>query len=351
MAGEIIATLAVLTFVVSNVLFRKTEHEASPSFINFFRTGVGMLTFIILAMVLGIISYIFLLPWSLWMMLFLSFLFGQVIGDTAYFKAQKELGTTIALAVSMTFPLFTFILSLIFLNRAFEYKVILSIILIGIGIIIIGNSKISEENENHCLQDSKIGPRKLTPHSSFKFIGYGLIASLGWAIGLVIIDYATNQIDKILNTNGLSSIIGNVIRFPFALLILVLMVWRENRIKVGSQYIHSFRKSSQTWIILIIASIIGTSLGAYLYTEAARTAGAIVMSLLASASPLFSLPLTYWLNKEKITKYAFIGVISTILGVLIVLIELEVIIVIGLTLILGVIMLIGIILILIKNYS
>ena len=98
------------------------------------------------------------------------------------------------------------------------------------------------------------------------------------------------------------------------------MVWRENKVSDSSQYLHSFKKPSQTWVILIIASIIGTSLGAYLYTEAARIAGAILMSLLASASPLFSLPLTYWINKEKITKYGFLGVISTILGVVVILI-------------------------------
>ena len=129
MTGEIIAIFAVLTFVVSNVLFRKTEREASPVFINFFRTAIGTFTFIIIAGVLGIFTYIFLVPWILWIILFLSFLFGQVIGDTAYFKAQKELGTTVTLAISMTFPLFTIILSLIFLNHAFEYKMILSIVL------------------------------------------------------------------------------------------------------------------------------------------------------------------------------------------------------------------------------
>jgi drug/metabolite transporter (DMT)-like permease len=95
------------------------------------------------------------------------------------------------------------------------------------------------------------------------------------------------------------------------------MVWRENRFGTDKQKIYSFKKSSQTWYILLIASIIGTSLGAYLYTEAAHTAGAIVMSLLASASPLFSLPLTYWLNKERITKYGLLGVFSTIFGVIV----------------------------------
>jgi DME family drug/metabolite transporter len=315
MTGEIIAIFAVLTFVVSNVLFRKTEHNASPTFINFFRTAIGTLTFIVVAVVLGIFTYIFLLPWNLWIITFLSFLFGQVIGDTAYFKAQKELGTTMTLAISMTFPLFTLILSIIFLNIAFEYEIILSIVLIGSGIIVIGKSKINAETKNSL--DSEFHTEKLIPYALFKPIGYALIASLGWAIGLVIIKYVTDQIDQILITGGVSSIISNVIRFPFALLILLLMVLRENRIMDSAQYQYSFKKSSQTWLILIIASIIGTSLGGYLYTEAARTAGPIVMSLVASASPLFSLPLTYWLNKERITKYGFLGVVSTILGVIV----------------------------------
>ena len=318
MAGELIAIFAVLTFVLSNVLFRKTEQHASPVFINFFRTAIGTLTFIVLAVILGIFTYIFLIPWNLWMIAFLSFLFGQVIGDTAYFKAQKELGTTLALAISMTFPLFTVILSLLFLNHTFDYKIILSIALIGSGIIVIGKSKIKAENKNAL--DSEIHPQKLNSHAYYKPIVYALIASFGWAIGLVIIEFLTNQIDQILVTKGVSSIISNVIRFPFALLILLLMVWRENRFGDGNQNVYSFRKPSKTWFILLIASIIGTSLGAYLYTEAAHIAGAIVMSLLASASPLFSLPLTYWLNKERITKYGFLGVLATILGVVVVIV-------------------------------
>jgi len=318
MTGELIAIFAVLTFVISNVLFRKTERYASPVFINFFRTAIGTLTFITIAVILGIFTYIFLLPWDLWIITFLSFLFGQVIGDTAYFKAQKELGTTRALAISMTFPLFTVILSLIFLNRTFEYKIIVSIVLIGLGIIVIGKSKMNVENKNSLY--SEIHTPKFISHTSFKPIVYALIASLGWAIGLVIIDYVTNKIDQILAINGISSIISNVIRFPFALLILLLMVWRENRFGASNLNLYSLRKPSKTWFILLIASIIGTSLGAYLYTEAAHTAGAVVMSLLASASPLFSLPLTYWLNKERISKYGFLGVLATILGVVVIII-------------------------------
>ena len=324
MIGEIIAIFAVLTFVVSNVLFRKVEQAASPTFINFFRTAFGTLTFIIVALIIGAFFNIFLLPWGLWIILFVSFLFGQVVGDTAYFNAQKELGTTLALTISMTFPLFTFILSLIFLNRPFELNMILSLILIGAGITIIGRYKmqaeeneLSVENREHFSIMHRL--RNTLSTTSFKAIIFGFIASLGWAIGLVIIDYATNQIDQILITEGVSSIIANVIRFPFALLILTLMVWRENKSGIKDNHFTYQKKTRKTWLILLGASIIGTSIGAFLYTEAARTAGANVMALLASASPLFSLPLTYLINKEKISKEGFIGAVLTIIGVVVIL--------------------------------
>lgn len=325
MTGEWIAILAVLSFLVSNVLFRRTEKEASPIFINFIRTAIGTITFFILSFFYNVFFSIFLLPVELWLLLCISFLFGQVIGDTSYFQAQKILGTTIALAISMTFPFFTLIFSLIFLKRPFEIKLILSLILISIGIIIISKTKMStEENELSRKQSENVFDKakikSLFSKESFKAIIYGLIAALAWATGLVMIDFATNEINQILNLEGLSSVIGNVIRFPFALLILSSMVFSETIYNKKRKIKRQQKKDLISWLILIIASLIGTSLGAYLYTEAARTAGATVMSLIASASPLFSLPLTYWVNKERITKIGFLGVILTVIGVIIVII-------------------------------
>jgi drug/metabolite transporter (DMT)-like permease len=201
---------------------------------------------------------------------------------------------------------------------------IYSLILIGSGITIIGNSKIKSENDflkkireevNTKVNDNN----NISSSNIFKGILYGLFASLGWAIGLVMIDYALNQIVSILNLQRNSSIIGNVIRFPFALSILAIMVFREKIISKKDNKKINQKRSKETWLILTLASIIGTSLGAYLYTEAARIAGANILSLLATSSPLFALPLTYWINKEKITRFGFLGVILTISGVILIL--------------------------------
>lgn len=325
MLGEIIAILAVLTFVGSSVLFRKTEHEASPTFINFIRTAIGTLTFILLAIFLNRFNLIFQIPWELWLILILSFVFGQVIGDTAYFSAQKELGSTIALAISMTFPLFTFILSLIFLDRSFKLNLLLSLLLIGVGITVIGRSKTRSEKTDEIentleQQSSKMRFREKFNIKIVKSIIYCLIAAIGWAIGAVIIEVATIRIDQIINAEELSSIIGNVIRFPFALLILSSMVLRENYLKKENTKSAGQNKSLRSWGLLIVGSIIGTSLGSYLYTESIHLATADVVALIASAAPLFALPLTYLINKETITKYGFVGVMLTILGVVLILI-------------------------------
>jgi drug/metabolite transporter (DMT)-like permease len=324
MLGEFISILAVFTFVGSNVIFRQTEGEVSPAFINFFRTSIGTLTFLLIILLINQYNLIFIIPWELWLLLISSFIFGQVIGDTAYFTAQKELGTTIALAISMTFPLFTFILSLVFLDTVFNLNSILALVLIGFGIAIIGKSKMKSGNSNHekippSERDMKIRFGQIFNKDIIKPIGFCIIASLGWAIGAIIIEFATDQIDQIIYKEELSSLIGNVIRFPFAALILGSMVLRENHSKKDIDQLQRNKKSLRTWVLLIIASILGTSLGAYLYTEAIHLAGANVMALIASASPLFALPLTYFVNKEKISKYGFIGVILTILGVILIL--------------------------------
>ena len=325
MPGELLAILAVLTFVGSNVIFRKIEQETSPTYINFFRTALGTITFILIPLFLNKLNLVFMISWGLWLLLIISFIFGQVIGDTAYFIAQKELGTTIALAISMTFPLFTFILSSLFLDRPFTPSLIISLLFIGFGITIIGKSKINaDEIKNERNSDLQLSFRMkiqdLFKNSSIKAIGYCIIASLGWAVGAVMIDFCTVQIDLITETKELSSIIGNSIRFPFALLILSTMVWREKSRGNKNQISLSRNKTKHTWVMLLCGSILGTSLGAYLYTESVHLAGASFVALIATTSPLFALPLTYIVNKEKISKFGFIGVFFTIIGVVFILV-------------------------------
>ncbi|MHA1728076.1 MAG: DMT family transporter [Promethearchaeota archaeon] len=321
MTGELIAFGAVFTFVLSNVLFRKIDQDCSPIFINTIRTLIGTLSYFIISIILFVLPQIFLLSWEIWVFLILSFIFGQVIGDTAYFNAQKRLGAIKTLAISMTYPFFTLIFSYFFLERHLSLNMLFSAILIGIGTILIGKfKKQGEEKElfdkdRQNLRRNTLQNTDNTENSTTKFVLIGFIASIFWAMGIVLLDYSLSEINQILD-DKVCSLIGNVIRFPFAFFILVLMNFRKDNIV--TQKPPELTKNSKIWTYLIMGSIIGTTIGAALYSEAVRVAGAPMMSLIASAAPLFAIPLSYVINRETISKIGFIGIILIVIGVIII---------------------------------
>jgi len=346
MIGEILAFGAVLTFVISNTIFKRIDAEVSPSQINTVRTIIGFLTYLIIALAVGQFTQIFTFPPMLWLWLVLSFIFGQVIGDTAYFKAQEMLGTTIALAISMTFPIFTTIFSIVIQDTAIPYYYYISMPLIIIGVIILAMGKnkqnidsVNELRENESNIDLENNTSEITKgkeenndtseslltreqiinseidelkKKSKKYLLFAiliaLLAAIAWAVGSVLTEKAITDVDLFLGSSSYSSLLGNVVRFPIAAVALSLMTIPDKKKKVKDW-------SKLTWVLLIVGSLIGTSLGAYLYTEAIFRAKATFVSIIGSASPLFAIPIAWLVNKEKINWVGIIGVILTVAGI------------------------------------
>lgn len=317
MDGRIFAVLAVVCFATSNSMIRKVEKIASPLQINAVRTTIGAITFVIAVAIMGFFVEIFTFSYKIWLLLIASIICAQVLGDTFYFQAQKTLGTTKALAISMTFPLFTFLFSVIILHSEIHYIFYISAFLIICGVLLIAISqeqnlkKLEQENNEEQIEEDT---KDISKKTTWLAVIAGLLAAISWAIGVVLIDWVLNDIADLLNTETASSLIGNAARFPIAAILLLLMAWRKPYVQIGQW-------SKKSWVWLIVASIIGTSLGAFFYAEGARSAGAELMSLIAAASPLFALPVTWFLNKERTSLIGLFGVFMTIAGVVLVLVK------------------------------
>ena len=78
-------------------------------------------------------------------------------------------------------------------------------------------------------------------------------------------------------------------------------------------------KNRNTWLILMLSAILSYSIGSIFFGEAVHIAGAVFMSLISTAQPLFTIPFSYIINKEKLSKKGFLGICITLIGVILIL--------------------------------
>ncbi|MFX1242020.1 MAG: DMT family transporter [Promethearchaeota archaeon] len=318
MYGEIMAILTNVSFAISFVLARRIQNDATPIFQTTIRSIIGFFTFLIISLSLGIFLQTFSLSILIVLFLIMSILFTVIIGDTVYLQSQKMLGPAKALAISTTTPLFTLLFSTFFLNRPFTLLMVFSIILIGIGVIIITkgknniNSKHDFSNSDSFTDSNQEDLKRNRISKSIKGTLLAVTTAISWAIGISLTDYSINQVDQVLSLGILSTMIAMMIRFLFASLSLSIIAFIESRKT-------PIPKKKNTWSILIISALLSYSIGSVFFGEAVHTAGAIFMSIISTALPLFTIPFSYLINKESISKTEFIGIIVTFIGVLIIL--------------------------------
>ena len=316
MYGEIMAILTGISFALSFVLARKIENDATAIFQNTMRSLIGFLTFLIISLSFGVFIEIFKISIFIVLFLFLSITFTVIIGDTAYLQSQKFLGPAKALAITTTTPFFTILFEIFFLNRLVSMQMIFSGIFIGLGVIIITKKDRNIQNitRSHSFQSQNIKVQNNLKETripkSVKGTILALIAAISWAIGIALSDYSINQVDQTVNLGVLSTMIAMMVRFLFASVVLSL-------ISIIHETKTSIPRNRNVWLILIVSAILSYSLGSIFFGEAVHTAGATFMSLISTAMPLFTIPFSYVINKEKISKEGFLGVIITLIGVFI----------------------------------
>ncbi len=310
MTGELLAVATAITFPLANAMFKKIDNLFTPSQINAIRTTIGAVFFIIFAVIFSQWKFLSLINLSLLLILLVSIFFGQIIGDTAYFTGQESLGTTIALAISGTMPFFTFLISLI-IGVEISLTFYISGIIIGAGILLISKSQLTQEEFSLKENGSKYVLMVVTL----------LIASISWAIALVLTDIGFTELERLLPQGEQVSVMGNAIRLPFAAMILCVMGWKSQSKgkNLDSNSTFSSYRDNKVIGLLLAASLIGTALGILLYSEAARQAGAPFTSLMLTASPLFSIPISWLINKEKITILELFGLLLILTGVALIL--------------------------------
>ena len=228
-----------------------------------------------------------------WWWLGLSGCIGLVIGDSLLLQAFALIGTRITMLLLSLVPIFSSLLAWIFLNEVLNnFEIVAIIITIG-GISWV----VSEKNNSSA---------KLSQRMYIIGLLLGIGGAVGQAVGLVI---AKKGI-----VGNFPALSANLIRIISA----TLLIWLFAVIRGTSiSSIKCFRIKFAIYPIFG-GSVFGPFLGVWLSLVAIKFASIGIASTLMALPPIFLIPLTHWIFKERISLRAVIGTVIAVAGVAII---------------------------------
>jgi len=281
--GCLFAIISAALWAFGAILFRKLGDNISPAGLNFAKSIIATLCLggLLLGIKTGPVSA------QAYLYLGLSGLLGVSLGDTFYFRSLIELGPRLSLTLVVFIPATTVLLALVILNEQLTLSSFLGIILTLSGVFVVLRGQHSHVNSQ--IRDLRKG------------IQYGILSIVTCSLSIILTKLVIESTSAIEATfiRQYSGTIG-------------LIVWG-----LFSSKLKKWIKPFADPILLknlIFAAFISTFLGTIFSIAALKYTYASIATTLNAMSPLFILPLSYYLLKEKITLCAVLGAFIAVLG-------------------------------------
>ncbi len=293
MPGEVLAIISAFLWALSSTLVKSQTDKMPLVLINALRTIPAMLVYWGFLWATGRIGEPFNLPVRSWVFLASSTLIGLAIGDLLYFQSMKYIGLGRALPLSNVYPFFTMLLAFFFLDEQIGWAAVGGAMLIVSGAYMLAFPRGAKGLNG--------GPA--SHDIDLRGAAMALAAAVCWGMSTVLLR---------LGLEDVPVPVANVIRLSILAVILLGLAARRNQLALVPTY---FRKEGlPTLGIVLLAGIIGMTIGTFVFLTAVQRAGATRTSILTAAMPLFGVPFSLVLG-ERLTRRAVLGTMLTIGGV------------------------------------
>lgn len=349
--GHLAAIGSMACSGIGTILFKSQSDKVKPAGVNLLKIVPTSIAFLITSFAMGNIQDIIEISWKAFIPLVSAAILGIVGGDLLYLPSQHLIGVSKAYPIGMSYPLLTYIFSMIFFKEEFKLTKFLGIITVIIGISLIASSKtindevafpkskpqmdtglfwamthfdpslkqlietnetkLSTNERQQAEKESKLSifqqseSSSLSKKSFILGIFLALLASFTWATGTTLIKFGLNQTEVTI-------IPINTARMLFLVPISFSIFLGTNRGKRKSHF-------SKIAIVLIgIGGILGLFLGNILYLWAVETVGPSTSAAINASAPLVATPLSIIFLKEKINLRILLGTLLTTGGILLI---------------------------------
>jgi DME family drug/metabolite transporter len=289
MSGEAYAITCAFCWAMSSALIKSQVDKIPVVVLNALQAVPAALIFWGLLLFTGRISQFLELPLYAWGFLAGSTLMSLVIGDMLYFKSMKLIGLSRAMPLSATYPFFTMLLAWLFLNERLDWTIAGGAVLIAGGAYLLAFPKgVIQPNPGHTTQKANlIG------------VALAIVAAVCWSASTVLLR---------IGLQGVDVIIANVVRLSVLIVVLLPMAFAQGKVAQVRTY------GQRTLSVILLAGVVGTTLGTFAFLSAIQRAGAARTSILAATTPLFGMFFSLFL-KEKPSARTLSGTALTVMGI------------------------------------
>lgn len=292
--GELAALGTSISFAFASTLFTLSGRMVGSPLVNRTRLIIALIG----VMLVHFLWFGDVLPndagFQPWFWLGVSGFVGLAIGDGLLFQAFVMIGPRLSMLVFSTSPVLGALLAWIFLGETLGWQDILGIVITMSGIAMVVTERTGKPKN------------KDAPDNSRTYI-YGLLFALGGAVG-----QAGGQV---LAKIGLANEFPTFSALLIRLVVATALIWSLTvaQGQVMSSY-RDLKANPRALGMLMIAAILGPIVGVWFSLVAIQNSPIGIATTLSSLTPIFIIPIAYFIFKDKVSKQSLIGTLIAVGG-------------------------------------
>ncbi|MBN2407695.1 MAG: DMT family transporter [Elusimicrobia bacterium] len=281
--GSAAALLSAASWAFSSILFRKVGDDVTPFGMTLGKSVIGIMYLGAVLAVIGVEP----VTSRAFIFLSLSGLLGIAAGDTLYFKALMQLGPRLLVLLGLLGPVITVVLSLLVLHEQPSRMSWFGMILTMAGVYWI----LWEKNTDAGGRDFRM-----------KGILTALLSFLCTAAGIILAKIGVKEMSAIQAT-CIRLFWGGAGVFAAGMLKGRIRTWLSPMLN---------RRTLFLMLFTVFIAIFG---GFWLFILSLKYIDASIAVVLNSTTPLFILPMTFLIYREKIYPHTIAGALLAVAGV------------------------------------
>jgi len=291
MIGAVYALTAALCWAGSSTILKSITTKIDTLSLNTLRLCVASLFLLTIIPISGRGAEFINTSSTSLAYLIISGVFAIAIGDTLFIKSLSYLNVSQAFPIAQcSNPVFTMFLALSLLGESFTWVTGLGTFLVLLGIYLITSTREAS------------GTNSASGRIRRKGIVLALIAGIIWAVAAVILKLGIMETDPLV-AGAIRISSATVVLLPFAL----------SQRKRGALQLRKY--NSRSLALAFTSGLIDYGAGMVFFITAIQLIGAGKTVVLAATSPLFLLPFSVFILKEKLTRFTLTGIFTGITGI------------------------------------